>query len=163
MFKIQMNNKNLFSKLKVIHMQLSAFNFRKSTWKINMKPIAILLTALLFSVVSVAQGATTPDDDAAYLRCEIFINEIAMSLPIWRDGGEVPISRAEDRLDESLTRDFPFPWHNPSQNVLDEWRRAFATSPQDIHDWNIAFERSMTSGVIPPEFVTTPSCCFGPI
>jgi hypothetical protein len=115
-----------------------------------MKILLILLFGYSLSVASVAQGASTLDDDAGYVHCDSFINYFSMALPTWRDGGEVPISRAVDRLDEWITNDPD--WDNPSQGALDAWRRAFASTPQDIKDWNTAVESIYNSKITGKQF-----------
>lgn len=97
------------------------------------------------SVSSVAQGKGYDPEDGAFIHCGAFISYFSMALPMWRDEGQVPLSRAEDRLVEFITNDPPS--FIQTQDGLDAWRRVIASTPQEIEDWKRAFESIYNSNI----------------
>lgn len=117
-----------------------------------------------------ASGANL--DDGAFQHCSVLIGYFS-GLPMWRDGGVVPLARAKDTLDKIITEDPPedipitrselakwlgrastpkdmADWNamlESKKSGLGAWRSAVASTPPDVADWNVVIESIYNSKV----------------
>ncbi len=116
-------------------------------------------------------GIDSSIGDGAFEHCSVFVGYFP-ALAMWRDTN-IPLARVQNTLDHSITDDPPegppitqsdldvINRHEKHKITMAEmnatieahraglvaWRSAVASTPQDIHDWNTAFESIYNSKV----------------